>query len=304
MAVVGPVVVGVDAGGTASRAVVTDAAGVVLGRGTAGPGNPSAGGPPAARAVGSALRSALGSLDPASVAAGVVGVAGVSALADPAVAAAFAAEWRSLGLRCDMAVVGDAVTAFAAGGAWPSGAVLIAGTGAVAALVDGLEIARVADGLGWLLGDEGSGLWLGLQATRLAARRWSAPLARAVAAHAGAATPDDLVHWAGALPPFGALAPLVCELADAGDPDAAAIVADAASRLVATLDSLAAPATPVVLAGGLLVAGTPVRRGVLATLEARGTPVGTAGDPALGAARLASARRPVARSRPGGVPPG
>ncbi|MER7007769.1 BadF/BadG/BcrA/BcrD ATPase family protein [Dactylosporangium sp. NPDC000555] len=292
----GSVVVGIDAGGTASRAVVTDVSGVVLGRGTAGPGNPSAGGPPAARAIGSALRSALGTLDPASVVAGVVGVAGVSALTDPAVAAAFAAEWRSLGLRCEMAVVGDAVTAFAAGGSWPSGAVLIAGTGAVAALVEGLEVTRVADGLGWLLGDEGSGVWLGLQATRLAAHRWSAPLAREVAAHAGVATRYDLVRWAGALPPFGALAPLVCELADAGDPDARAIVADAAARLVATLDSLAAPAAPVVLAGGLLVADTPVRRGVLATLEARGTTPGTAGDPALGAARLAARGRDAAHS--------
>ncbi|MGI5244982.1 N-acetylglucosamine kinase [Dactylosporangium sp. CA-139066] len=288
--VVGSLVIGIDAGGTASKAVVTDLSGAVLGRGAAGPGNPSAAGVSAARAIGSALRSALGPLDPASVTAGVVGVAGCSALADPGVAAAFAAEWAALGLRCEIPVVGDAVTAFAAGGDWAAGAVLIAGTGAVAALVDDLEITRVADGLGWLLGDEGSGLWLGLRAVRFAARRWSAPLARAVAAHAGAATADDLVHWAQALPPFGALAPLVCELADAGDPDAAAIVADGAARLVATLDELEAPDAPVVLAGGLLSADTPVRRAVQATLEGRGATIGTAGDPALGAARLALRR--------------
>jgi N-acetylglucosamine kinase-like BadF-type ATPase len=221
----------------------------------------------------------------------VVGVAGASALSGPAVTAAFAAQWAALGLRCEMTIVGDAVTAFAAGFAAgserPSGAVLISGTGAVAALVDGAEVTRVADGLGWLLGDEGSGLWLGLQAVRLAARKFASPLARKVAAHAGARTADDLVHWAQALPPFGALAPVVCELADAGDPDAAAIVAEAADRLVATLDELDAPDAPVVLAGGLLVADTPVRRGVRARLEGRGTTVGTAEDPALGAARLA-----------------
>ncbi|WP_432986253.1 N-acetylglucosamine kinase [Dactylosporangium sp. CA-233914] len=284
------VVVGVDAGGTASKAVVVDGSGTVLGRGAAGPGNPSAGGPPAARAVGSALRSALAGLDPATVTAGVVGVAGASALADPAVAAAFAEEWVSIGLRCEIPIVGDAVTAFAAGGDWSTGAVLISGTGAVAALVDGLCTVRVADGLGWLLGDEGSGMWLGLQAVRHAVRTFSSPLAREVAAHAGAATPDDLVHWAGTLPPFGAVAPLVCELADAGDPDAASIVTEAAARLIATLDELESPHAPVVLAGGLLVAGTPVRRAVLTRLTARGTAVGTATDPALGAARLALRR--------------
>jgi N-acetylglucosamine kinase-like BadF-type ATPase len=46
----------------------------------------------------------------------------------------------------------------------PEGAVLIAGTGAVPALVNGLDIIRTTDGHGWLLRDEGSGTWLGLQA--------------------------------------------------------------------------------------------------------------------------------------------
>ncbi|GAA3457726.1 BadF/BadG/BcrA/BcrD ATPase family protein [Dactylosporangium matsuzakiense] len=284
---------GVDAGGTASKAVVLDAAGRELGRGSAGPGNPSATGAAAVRAIGSALRSALGAAgvrDAAAVTSGVVGVAGASALADPAIAAAFAAQWDAVGLRVPMRIVGDAVTAFAAGGDWAAGAVLISGTGAVAALVDGLEVVRVADGLGWLLGDEGSGLWLGLQAVRQAARRFETPLGRRVAAHAAAATPDALVRWAQALPPFGALAPMVCALAEAGDPDATAIVTEAGRRLVATLDELNAPGAPVVLGGGLLTAETPVRRAVLEHLTGRGTTVGTAADPALGAARLALRR--------------
>ena len=82
---------------------------------------------------------------------------------------------------------------------------------------------RTADGLGWLLGDEGSGLWLGLQAVRHAARHWSSTgLAVRVALHAGAASADDLVHWAQRLPlgSFAALAPVVCDFAAAGDPAA------------------------------------------------------------------------------------
>ncbi|GAA2598939.1 BadF/BadG/BcrA/BcrD ATPase family protein [Dactylosporangium fulvum] len=287
-------VLGVDAGGTASKAVVTDLSGVVLGRGAAGPGNPSAVGTAAVTAIGSAVRSALGALAPGSVVAGVAGVAGVSALADPGITAAFAAQWAALGLTCDIAVVGDAVTAFAAGGPWSTGAVLVSGTGAVAALVDAVRIVRTADGLGWLLGDEGSGMWLGLQAVRATARHWSAGgLAAKIAAHAGVASADDLVHWAGRLPfaSFAALAPVVCEQADAGDPVAARIVDEAVHRLLVTLDELEAPDNPVVLAGGLLTNNTPVRRGVLDLLAARGAEVGTAADPALGAARLAASAR-------------
>jgi hypothetical protein len=43
-----------------------------------------------------------------------------------------------------------------------------------------------------------------------------------------------------------------------------------------------------VLAGGLLVADTPVRRGMVDALQARGTPMGTAADPALAAVRMAA----------------
>src|SRR5262245_6071301 len=133
-------VLGVDAGGTASRAVLVDRSGVVLRRATAGPANPSFLGTDGARSIGSALGSVLGPVDPAEVVACVVGVAGVSALADPAVAAAFSATWSCLGLAGKVTVVPDAVTALAAGGVGPAGAVLISGTGAVAALVDGERV--------------------------------------------------------------------------------------------------------------------------------------------------------------------
>jgi len=284
-------VVGVDAGGTASRAVLATPAGMVAGRGRAGPGNPiSAGAAAAAAAVGAAIREALSGHDPATVAGGVLGVAGTSMFADPAVTAAFRREWSGTGLRCPMRVVGDVVTAFAAGTSQRSGSVLIAGTGAIAALIEDGRIVRTVDGWGWLLGDEGSGMWIGLRAVRAAARHWQTPLAAMVAAHAGVAGRDELVHWAGGPPPLAAiaaLAPRVCALADAGDPDAAAIITAAVDCLTTTLADLNAPGDgPVVLAGGLLASATPVRAGVLAALHGRA--VGTAHDPATGAARLAA----------------
>ena len=288
-------VLGVDAGGTASRAVLATPDGKILGRGSAGPGNPVSAGRDAARSIGTAIRAALGEEDPQSVRAGVVGVAGISALADPAVAAAFEEQWRAIGLTCPVDTVGDAVTAFAAGTPAASGAVLIAGTGAVAARIENWRITRTADGLGWLLGDEGSGLWLGLQAVRAAARCWAPAqggLAAKIAAHAGVGSCDELVHWAGRQPPpaFAVLAPLVCASARAGDPVALRLTTEAGTRLLATLGELGPPAGPVVLSGSLLTAETPVRATVLTALCGRGTPAATSRDPAAGAAWLAIRR--------------
>ncbi|MEV4118663.1 BadF/BadG/BcrA/BcrD ATPase family protein [Micromonospora sp. NPDC049645] len=284
-------VLGVDAGGTASRAVVATRDGTVVGRGSAGPGNPTVAGRAAARSIGTAVRDALAAHDPASVRSGVAGIAGAGVMADPEITAAFGHEWAQRGLTCPVTMVGDAVTAFAAGTPAPSGAVLIAGTGAVAARIDDWRVRRTADGLGWLLGDEGSGLWLGLQAVRSVARAWSGPtahgeLAAAIAAQAGVTSCDELVHWAGRQQPaaFAALAPLVCAYATAGDALAERLTTEAAARLVATLGELGPPDGPVVLAGSLLTNTTPVRTAVLATLAG---PAATARDPAIGAAWLA-----------------
>lgn len=367
---------GVDAGGTASRAIVVALDGTVIGRGVAGPGNPAVAGHQAARSIGMAIRAALGDHAAGSVRAGVLGVAGAGMLTDPGIAAAFDAEWESIGLTCPVSIVGDAIAALATAASGGSGTVLIAGTGAIAARITDWRITRTADGLGWLLGDEGSGRWLGLQAVRATARSWNAAttirrsarddlrltephtaheppttacaaatdrpataaaadpttaegatgtdgkaatdgpdtaggpsvidgLAAEVAAHAGVGSRDELVRWAGRQPPgrFAELAPLVCAAADAGDPIAQRLVTDAGARLIATLDELeaittvdgseagaAAPDRPVVLAGGLLTADTPVRAGVLAALQSRGARVATARDPAAGAAWLAICR--------------
>jgi glucosamine kinase len=286
-------VVGVDAGGTASRAVVATVAGEVAGRGRAGPGNPFAAGPAAALAIVGALRQALAGHDPATVAGGVLGLAGTGACVDPAVTAALGQAWASAGLTCPYEVVGDAVTAFAAGTGAPSGAVLIAGTGAVAAEIEDHAIVRTADGLGWLLGDEGSGHWLGMRALRSAVRSWPSPFAAKIAIRTGATGRDQLISWAQSLPHarIAALAPVVCESARAGDPQAGAIVAEAVGHLTATLDEVATGG-PIVLAGSLLTAATPVRDGVRALLLARGATPLTSGDPAIGAAWLAAGRLP------------
>jgi N-acetylglucosamine kinase-like BadF-type ATPase len=293
-------VVGVDAGGTSTRALVLDADGTRRGTGLAGGGNPNSH-PPAAAAtrVGDALRVALEGVNPAHVRAGVLGLAGASALSDRGVLALFERAWTAAGLRCPLVVVSDAEAAFAAGTTEPDGTVLVAGTGSIAARISGHSLAALAGGHGWLLGDEGSAFWLGREAVRRTLRLLDssaapvAGLAAAVLAEAG--VPDRtgrtaraaLIAAVNATAPvaLASYAPLVTAHED--DPLAASIVADAARSLADLALSLRAPAerTPVVLVGSVMTTsvGTAVRTALAPHAE-----VSLATDAAAGAARLAA----------------
>lgn len=155
-------VLGLDVGGTTSRALLATAGGRRLGTGRAGGGNPIALDPwVAAAAVEAAVREALGTTDAAGLTAVTVGLAGGRRLStDPEAAEAFRRMWERLGVRCPIDYAADALVAFAAGTPEPDGTLLLAGTGAVAAGVAGGAVVSQADGHGWLLGDRGSGFWL------------------------------------------------------------------------------------------------------------------------------------------------
>jgi N-acetylglucosamine kinase-like BadF-type ATPase len=182
-----PLVIGLDMGGTSTRALLATLDGTPLATATAGPGNPIAHGPvPAATALTTAVRAALATAAAlpteaagagaavagaeAAVAArvrlGLAGVAGGSVLGDPAVRALFDRAWRDAGPSCPFEVVGDPDVAFAGATAAPDGTVLIAGTGAAAARIHDHQLSRYTGGHGWLLGDEGAGFWLGREAIR------------------------------------------------------------------------------------------------------------------------------------------
>ncbi|MDG4820680.1 BadF/BadG/BcrA/BcrD ATPase family protein [Asanoa sp. WMMD1127] len=291
-----PLVIGGDCGGTSTRVVVTTLDGAVVGRGRGGPGNPVARPPAetAATLVG-AVREALGDLDPARVAGAVVGVAGYSRLATPDGAAAYASAWAGSGVPVALRTVGDAVVAYAAGGHdEPNGSVLIAGTGAIACEIVDWSVGRRVDGIGWLLGDEGSGFWFGVAAARHTAHALhagaSGALTSAVHAAVGGVGPEGFVSafYALARDKMAGLAPLVFEAARAGDPAAEAIVADGADRLLATLSALRPGPGPIVLAGGLLTAVPELREAVRTRLRATlGRDALLAGDAAEAAARLA-----------------
>lgn len=298
-------VLGLDVGGTSSRALITTLDGARAGSGRAGAGNPvSVPLPEAVAAVSAAVRAALTGLDPARVRCAVMGIAGTGRFTDPAVASAFDTAFAGLGLTVPVRPVGDVEVAYAAGTPEPRGTVLISGTGAIAARIEHGVMTASADGIGWLLGDLGSGFWLGREAAALTARELysrvpDGHLTRAVATAVLGAVPaaasrqaaDDLIGALHHQEPrhLSRLAPLVTEAAEAGDPQAAALVDRAAAHLVDTVVEVHEDG-PVVLAGSVLGGSRPVRDAVMRLLARRlpGTVALVAGPGETGAARIAA----------------
>jgi len=166
-------------------------------------------------------------------------------------------------------------------------------------------VAARADGHGWLLGDDGSAVWLGREAARAAlsaldGRGPATALTRlvpealdvAAAGRGPDAVARSIIAAADALPPegLGRLAPLVSRAAEGGDAVASALAQHAARLLLRTLRATYRGG-PVVLAGGVLVSRGPVAEAVRAGVRERfGTEPSLARDGAGGAAALAVRR--------------
>ncbi|MGW3470039.1 N-acetylglucosamine kinase [Saccharopolyspora sp. NPDC000995] len=296
-------VLGLDIGGTSSRALVSDLSGRVLGRGEAAGGNPNSHpADQAVRQIANATRSAVAEIDPAAVRNCVIGMAGVSKMVDPEFSTLFDHAWSRLSLHCPRRAISDCEVAFAAGTPEPGGTVLIAGTGAIAARIEQHRMVATIGGHGWLLGDEGSAFWLGREAVRAALRALDRdePLHGLTAAvrdrllpnapDAPTAQRKQLISTVNAAPPIrlAELAPLVTA---ATDETAADIVLRAARVLADTAAATRAhgEARTIVLAGSLLAPGNPVREVLRGTLSKRGfRDQRTAGPGEVGAAWLAA----------------
>lgn len=179
----GPLLLGVDAGGTKTKAVVGQAAAnnrfCILGTGEAGPGNPlSSGNEEAQRAIATAIAAATQGLS-RSVDSAAFAIAGTR---DPAVAAAMADWAKQQQFAQRVRIVTDFEPMLSAVNADGPAVGLIAGTGSVAFARDAEGTIHQVGGLGYLLGDEGSGFSIGRQAIRKAATaRIETKLARLVA---------------------------------------------------------------------------------------------------------------------------
>lgn len=289
-------VVGVDAGATSTRVSVHTLDGTRVGYAKASAGNPTAHGlAKAAAAIGGALAEALSSSDPGQVAGSVAGVAGRT----DELAAELSEVWAAQGIVAGPRVMQDVPIGYVAGSPERAGSLLLSGTGAVAARIVDYDVDTIADGLGWLLGDAGSGFWIGRAAAKAVVHALDrgeppGPLAELVLAHflgaergpTARADVDRVVRLAQAdHMRLAALAALVSQAASAGDPMAAEIAREAAGHLVATVRRVHVTG-PVVLAGSVLTNEGPVRRAVQELLGE--VPVRTAQDAAGAAAWLAA----------------
>jgi len=254
-------ILGMDVGGTRARCLVADLTGRRLGLGEGGGGNPISHGVVAAiEQIRTAIDQALRDIDRTRVASSVIGVAGF-AEGDEA-RLAFQTMWEGLGVAGQLRLTNDTLVAFAAGTPEVSGTVIVSGTGAAAVeVVDGHE-GLVADGIGWLLGDHGSGFWVGREAVRHTLRAGGAvcrdDLLTVSVSHrllGRLGTRVELIRAAYAGPPvaLARLAPVVVAAADQGDVVAQHILATAADRLEESAASVrdVGADSPIVLSGGM-----------------------------------------------------
>ena len=159
-------ILAVDAGGTSSRAVLLDRSGACSGFGRAGGGNPTAVGAVAAvEALGLAAERALGARVSPS-ADDLLVVIALAGTATPPFLALLDERLAALGLGGRTIIEPDLLGTFCSGTALSDGYAVIAGTGAIAARVVDGHLHTVKGGSGWLLGDTGSGFWIGQQVAR------------------------------------------------------------------------------------------------------------------------------------------
>jgi N-acetylglucosamine kinase-like BadF-type ATPase len=267
-----------------------------------GRGIPTGDGVPAlVQAVGEAV--ALCAVNPETIDAASAGLAGLLSAADsaPEVAERLA---RLLGLK-RVVLVGDVVAAFAGALGANPGVVVAAGTGAVALAVAADGNFTRTDGWGHLLGDAGSGWWIGRRGLDEALRAsdgrgGSTVLAGLAENHIGPldTIPSRIASAGSPAAAVAAFAPLVADAARRGDAAARAIWTEAASELATSAAACARrlfPAgipVPISWAGGLfgaedLLLGPFLER--LSDLIPDAIPTPPAGDALAGAALLAGA---------------
>lgn len=293
-------VVGVDGGGTSSRAIILDLSGEEMGRGEGppallDPADPSAAAGAIEATVRGAAEDAGAALPLGTLWAGLAGAgrAGEREEMEVALRSRTLARWVKVGKD----VEGAYRDAFGSG----PGLLLVVGTGSMVwgRDAEGREI-RVG-GWGGILGDEGSGYWLGLrglQAVARAADGRSPPttLTGTLLATLNLDDPQGLISWTATATKgaIAALAPRVLDAAEAEDPVAADILEEGLNALLRHLEVAGSrwPASerpvPLALAGGLMGEGSALRQGLEPlVVGVGGRLVSRSIVPARGAAELA-----------------
>jgi glucosamine kinase len=268
------IVIGVDGGGSRTRACVADESGaeIVTVEGPASAVRPGAA-DISAEVISATVRDALAAAAMEHVVPKVlcVGVAGVGRDTERD------ALWQALSSRElaeDVVVHADATIALDDAFGDGEGILLVAGTGSVAFGRSPAGAFARCGGWGPVIGDEGGGAWIGRRALSVVAassdgREPATALLGAVLTAAEVASVDELIGWAAEAPParLATLAPAVLQTAEAGDLRANAILSLAVEELVLHVRTLGRQlfvderaAIPVALSGGLLERRSPLRR--------------------------------------------
>ena len=160
-------VLGIDAGGTKTVCQLADDSGEVLAEARRGGANLQAIGElEVEKVLHDVMEEAIGDLD-VSPAAICLGIAGVDRPDDARVVRGI---MKRIGYKAKLLVVNDALVALEAGAPDQPGVVVIAGTGSIAYGRNDRNQAARAGGWGYMLGDEGSGYWIGRAALRAVLR--------------------------------------------------------------------------------------------------------------------------------------
>ncbi|CAB5279004.1 BadF/BadG/BcrA/BcrD type ATPase [Burkholderia multivorans] len=251
--------IGIDGGGTGTRAVLADRHGRELAQGRGGPSGLGLGIERAWASIAAACADAFTcaglAFDWAQCALGC-GLAGVNN-------AAWLAAFRAQAPLAALAIESDAYTTVLGAHGGAPGLIVALGTGSIAAALDADGACRIAGGFGFPSGDEASGAWLGMRALAYAQQALDgrAPrdaFAEALLAETGARDRDALVQWScdANQTVYARLAPIV--FAHRSHPVAHALIAQAGDEIGKMIDALDPGQTlPVALCGGLADALAP-----------------------------------------------
>lgn len=289
---------GIDGGGSNLRVVIVDDAmqiRVTVQRGTANPR--IIGQEQAAALIQDAMREASAQVNEPISGVGI-GIAGASAV--------YAHDWlREVihGVLPDVhiATASDYEIALVGANGVREGVLLLAGTGSVAFGVNAAGQSLQVGGWGYLLGDEGSGYWIGMQGLQVVTKvidgqlRVTTSLKQRIMDEFKLTQPSDILAWVYGQKPtpvasVAQLSSVVLDAAQAGDEQAQMIITTAADHLVrvaqTTMRQLNMSETKIAFAGGLLESQNLLSAQVIAKLRLPEHPQAKY-PPMVGAALLA-----------------
>jgi N-acetylglucosamine kinase-like BadF-type ATPase len=299
-----PFVLGIDAGGTKTVCLLADGAGRVIAE-ARGPGAnlQAVGELEVEKVLHEVMERALGDrpIVPSVI---CIGMAGVDRPGDLTVVSSL---MRRIGYKARIVIANDALVGLVSGIGHAPGVIIIAGTGSIAYGRNAENFAARAGGWGYVLGDEGSGYWIGRHALRAVVRQADGRgrvtrLTPYVLEHFGIARPQELVHaiYHRMLRPsaIAAVSHTVQRAADEGDELALEILAVGARELAGCAASvvrqldMAETEFTFVLAGGILQAVPRLSADLqmrLTDVAPRSTTIRLDREPAMGAVALALA---------------